>query len=111
MRSPVPVQGKRNAASRLGQALGQLAWASMHPSEGEGPLPILSRRATQRKHRKTDDAASADDVSSQASASSMTEQRHSKVSLTWSWEASDASSPICHSFCADHDNLQAGPVT
>ena len=71
-------QGKGNAASRLGQALGKIARASMHMSEGEGPS--LSRRAPRRKHRKRDDAASADDASSQASADSMTERRHLKVS-------------------------------
>lgn len=80
MQGTSPVQGKRNAASRLGQALGQLARASMHLSEGEGPIPLLSRRATQRKRQKADDAVSADEGSSPASGASMTEQRHLKVS-------------------------------
>ena len=75
--APCIVQGKRNAASRLGQAIGQLARASMHMSEGEGPG--LSQRATQRKPRKADGAVSADDVSSQASAASLTERRHLEV--------------------------------
>ena len=73
-----PMQGKRNVASRLGQAIGQLARASMHMSEGEGPS--LSRRPTRRKHKKADHAVSEDDVSSQASAASMTEQRDLKAS-------------------------------
>ena len=71
-------QGRRNPAIRVSQAIGQLARASMqHFSEGEGPT--FRRRHMQRKHRKTDDAVSADDISSQASVSSMTAPRHLKV--------------------------------
>ncbi len=48
-----------------------------HFSEGEGPR--FRRQHKQRRHRKTDDAVSADDISSQASVSSMTAPRHLKV--------------------------------
>ena len=69
------VQVKRNAASRLGQAIGQLARVSIHMSESEGNHAPRRHGRRHRKERRTEDAASGDDVSSQASASSATQQR------------------------------------
>ena len=69
------MQVKRNAASRLGQAIGQLARVSIHMSESEGHHAPRRHGRRHRKERRTEDAASGDDVSSQASASSATQQR------------------------------------
>ena len=69
------MQVKRNAASRLGQAIGQLARASIHTSEGEGRHTPRRHGRRHRRERRTEDAASGDDASSQASASSATQQR------------------------------------
>ena len=69
------MQVKRNAASRLGQAIGQLARVSIHMSESEGHHTPRRHGRRHRKKRRTEDAASGDDVSSQASASSATQQR------------------------------------
>ena len=69
------MQVKRNAASRLGQAIGQLARVSIHMSESEGHHAPRRHGRRHRKERRTEDAASGDDISSQASASSATQQR------------------------------------
>ena len=75
IRCECAMQVKRNAASRLGQAIGQLARVSIHMSESEGHHAPRRHGRRHRKERKTEDAASGDDVSSQASASSATQQR------------------------------------
>ena len=68
------MQVKRSATSRLGQAIGQLARVSIHMSESEGHRAARRHGRRHRKERMIEDAASGDDVSSQASASSATQQ-------------------------------------
>ena len=101
MQSLCPVQGKRNAASRLGQALGQLARASMHMSEGEGPLPSLSRRAHAAEAAEERMTLCQQMTSARRPALSFHDRAappRRSVKVSWglpllSWEACDASEP------------------